>query len=103
MIDFELETSILDQLKGVLPLVSGCDNESGEAAGEEKRSAHSYRYDFGNPGLLHGDSIKNLGGLHRPLIVGNDRELREAAHLFDHLVEAVQVGVVQRSIDFVEE
>ena len=65
--------------------------------------AHSDRHNFRNPRLSHGYPIEDFGGLHGLLVVGHQHELRYPAHLFDHVVETIDVGIVQRSIDFVQE
>src|SRR4029434_7328629 len=63
----------------------------------------AYADDFGNAGLLHGDSIENTAGFHGLAIVGDDDELRLCAHFADQTSEAAHVGLVKRRIDFVQD
>ena len=59
--------------------------------------------EFGDAGLLHGDAVKNGTGFHGFAVVGDDDELRLAAHVADEAREAADVGFVERSIYFVED
>src|SRR5581483_516637 len=64
-----------------------------EAAGDDLRHA----------ALSHADAVEHVGRVHGPLLVRDDHELgaiRKAPH---ELKEAVDVGVVQRRLDLVED
>ena len=58
--------------------------------------------DLGDPGFRHGDAVQHLGGLHGLFVVRDQDKLRVLAHLFDHIGEAVEIGVIERRIDLVE-
>src|SRR5882724_1553107 len=57
----------------------------------------------GEPWLLHGDAVENVGGLHGLAVVSDDDELGLRAELAQHADEAVDVRVVERSIHLVED
>ena len=59
--------------------------------------------DFGDAGLLHGYAVKDAAGLHGFAVVGDDDELRLAAHFADETGEAADIGFVEWGIDFVED
>ena len=52
--------------------------------------------------LLHSDAVDNVGLSHRAFTVGDYDELSGCAHVVDQLGETAYVGLVKRSIDFVE-
>ena len=61
-------------------------------------------------GFVLGDAVDRVGFLHRAFLVGDDDELAAAAavvfdfgELADHRVVDVDIGFVQRGIDFVED
>src|SRR5262245_48298316 len=54
------------------------------------------------PRLLHCDAVEDVGGLHRPAVVGDDEELGLAGELTEDAKEPVDVGVVERRVDLVE-
>src|ERR1041385_8969772 len=66
-------------------------------------SVQPHRHDLRNAGFFHGNAIKNRCGLHCSLAMGNDDELRGGAHIAHHLSEAVDIGLVERRLDFVED
>ena len=49
------------------------------------------------------DAVEDVGGVHRPLLVGDDHELGAVGEAADELQEAVDVGVVERRLDLVED
>ena len=51
----------------------------------------------------HRDAVERVGGLHRPLLVGDDDELRAVGEAAQELDEAADVRVVQRRLDLVEQ
>ena len=59
--------------------------------------------EFGDAGLLHGDTVEDGAGLHGFAVVRDDDELRLAAHVADEAGEAADVGFVERSVHFVED
>ncbi len=59
--------------------------------------------DFGHAVAAHGDAVEDVGGVHRPFLVGDDDELGAVGEAADQLQEAVDVGVVERSLDLVED
>src|SRR5713226_2370465 len=52
--------------------------------------------------LLHGHAIKHAAHFHGLAVVGDDDELRLAAHLADQTREAPDVGFIERCVDFVK-
>src|SRR5436190_1940723 len=57
----------------------------------------------GEPWLLHGDAVENIGGFHGLSVVGNDDELGLGAELAQHPDEPVDIRVVERRIDLIED
>src|SRR6266700_2212493 len=51
----------------------------------------------------HRDAVQDVARLHRALLVRDDHELRLAPELVDEVEKAVQVDVVERGLDLVEE
>src|SRR5450759_770179 len=49
------------------------------------------------------DAIEGLRGLHRPLVVRDEDELRLLGQLHEERREAVDVRLVERGVDFVED
>src|SRR5450631_4569686 len=60
-------------------------------------------HDPGRPAGWHRDPVQHVTGFHRALLVRDDDELRLVAELVDEVEEAVQVDVVERGFDLVEE
>ena len=52
--------------------------------------------------LLHRDAVNHVGGLHHPLGVRHQQELRLLAQRVQQVGEAADVGFVQRRIHFVQ-
>src|ERR1700692_1248295 len=59
--------------------------------------------EFRDAGLLHGDAVEYGAGLHGFAVMGDDDELRLAAHVADEAGEAADVGFVERRVHFVED
>src|SRR5260370_31208303 len=59
--------------------------------------------DLREAGFLHGHAIEDRAGFHGFAIVGDDDELRLAAHVADEAREAADVRLVERRVDFVED
>ena len=55
------------------------------------------------PSGAHRHAVEDIRGLHRPLLVGDDDELRAVGVAAEELDEARDVRVVERSLDLVEE
>src|SRR5690349_7335007 len=60
------------------------------------------RNDLGDPIVAHADAVEDVGGVHRPFLVGDDDELGAVGEAPDQLQEAVDVGVVEGGLDLVE-
>src|SRR6185295_4996207 len=60
------------------------------------------RNEFLDARLFHRDSVESARGFHRSLVVGNDKELRVAAHLYHLLREPSHVDLIKRRIDLVK-
>lgn len=58
--------------------------------------------EFGNSLLLHGDAEQGIRLIHRRLAVGDDDELRLRREPFQIGGEAIDIGVVERRFDLVE-
>src|SRR6266496_2983627 len=67
------------------------------------RLAKSHRYQLGNSGFLHGDSIQYRRNSHSFLAVSDENKLGLHTHLFHQFREAPDVSFVKRSIDLVED
>src|SRR6185312_13688567 len=52
-------------------------------------------HDRGDAVTLHADPVQRVRGLHRPLLVGDDDQLRGVPQLLEDLQEALEVGVVE--------
>src|SRR5436853_4527862 len=65
----------------------------GQAAGDHLRDAVA----------AHAHAVQAVGGVHRPALVGHDDELGSVAVAAQQLQEAVDVGVVERGLDLVED
>ena len=61
------------------------------------------RDDLGHPVAAHADPVEDVGGVHRALLVGHDDELGAVAEAANELQEAVDVGVIERRLDLVED
>ena len=61
------------------------------------------RHDLRHPVRAHRDAVEDVGRLHRPLLMRDDDELRAVGVAAEQLHEARDVGVVQGSLDLVEE
>src|SRR5712691_7448303 len=59
--------------------------------------------DLRDAGLLHGDTVDDVGLGHGAFAVGDDDELCGGAHVVDEFGEAAYVGLVEGSVDFVED
>src|SRR5258705_56934 len=59
--------------------------------------------DLGDAVAAHADSVEDVGGVHRPFLVGDDDELGAIGEAPDQLQEAVDVGVVEGRLDLVED
>ena len=58
--------------------------------------------EFGNAGFLHGHAVKRARGFHRPLVVGDNDELRVRRHGDNFIGEAADICFIEGRIDFVE-
>ena len=61
------------------------------------------RHQLRDARLLHRHAVQPVGDLHRAPVVGDDDELRAVGHLAHQLVEAADVGLVERRVDLVED
>ena len=61
------------------------------------------RDDLGHAVAAHRDPVEDVGGVHRPFLVGDDDELGAVGEAPDQLQEAVDVGVVEGGLDLVED
>ena len=61
------------------------------------------RHDLRHAVGAHRHAVEDIGGLHRPLLVGDDDELRAVGVAPEQLDEARDVRVVERSLDLVEQ
>ena len=59
--------------------------------------------DLGHAVAAHADPVEDVGGVHRPFLVGDDDELGAVGEAADQLQEAVDVGVVEGGLDLVED
>src|SRR5262245_22312889 len=66
---------------------------SGQAAGDDPCG----------PVVAHRYPVEDVGGVHRAFLVGDDHELGAVGEPPDELQEAVDVGVVKRRLDLVED
>src|SRR6266850_2095474 len=57
----------------------------------------------GEPWLLHGDAVEDIGGFHGLSVVGNDDELRPRAELAQHPDEPMDIRVIEGRINLVED
>src|SRR5271166_2675598 len=53
--------------------------------------------------LLHRHAIEEVRDFDRPLVVGDDQELRLLGELLHDLVEAADIGIVEGSVDLVQQ
>ena len=67
------------------------------------RPRQAARDDLGHAVAAHADPVEDVGGVHRPFLVGDDDELGAVGEAADQLQEAVDVGVVERGLDLVED
>ena len=58
--------------------------------------------DFGDARLFHGDAIERLGDLHRIFVMRDYDELSFVTQLRDKSRKPVDIGIVQRCIDLVQ-
>ena len=65
--------------------------------------AQALRDDLGDAVAAHRHAVEDVGGLHRPLLVRDDDELRAVGEAPQQLDEAADVRVVERGLDLVEE
>ena len=61
------------------------------------------RDDLGDAVAAHADAVEDVGGVHGPLLVGDDDELGALGEAADQAQEAVDVDVVERRLDLVED
>src|SRR5215218_7689211 len=61
------------------------------------------RNNLGDPVPAHADAVEDVGGVHRPFLVGDDDELGAVGEAPDQLQEAVDVRVVEGGLDLVED
>ena len=47
-------------------------------------------------------AVKVVGGFHRDLVMGNDDELCLDREIPDYLEESAAVGIIKRSVNFIE-
>src|ERR1700722_183956 len=64
--------------------------------------AEAHADHLGDAGLLHGYAVDHVGGLHHALGMSDEQELRVSAKRVQQICQATHVGLVKRSIDFVE-
>ena len=69
----------------------------------QRRLARQAARDHLRRAVLHADAVEDVGGVHRPLLVGDDHELGAVGEAPDELQEAVDVGVVEGGLDLVED
>src|SRR5437016_3286288 len=67
------------------------------------KSVKAYRDDLRAARFFHRHAVQSVRPFHRALVVRHRDELRLFAHLADETGKAVDVGVVERSIDFIED
>ena len=65
--------------------------------------ADALRHHARRPTRRHRDAVEHVTGFHRALLVRDDHELRVGAELVHEIQEPVQVYVVQRGLDLVEQ
>ncbi|MBG9885587.1 hypothetical protein ABE10_03080, partial [Bacillus toyonensis] len=65
--------------------------------------ADALSHDGGDPVLTHRDPVERVGDLHRPLLVGDDQQLRALPELFEHGEKTPEVRVVQGCLDLVQD
>ena len=66
-------------------------------------AAHALAHDPARATRRHRDAVEAVAGLHRALLVRHDQQLRLVAELVHEIEEAVQVHVVERGLDLVEQ
>ena len=62
----------------------------------------SYRYLLTYHRFLHSDSVESVGSGHCFLGVGDNDKASEVQKVFQHIDEATNVCLVERSIDFIQ-
>ena len=77
------------------------DGGRGKTARSRNELTHPDGYNLGDAGLRHGDAVEDLSRLHGLFVVGDQHELGNLAHFLDYIVEPIDVGIVQRRVDFV--
>src|SRR5215470_12993944 len=82
----------------VWQMPAGCPGRALRPLGLPQALAH----DRGHAIVLHADPIQRVRGLHRPLLVRDDDQLRGVPQLLEDLQEALEVGVVERRLDLVQ-
>src|SRR5437879_1523577 len=63
----------------------------------------SYPDDGRHAGLLHGDPVDGVGGLHGARVVGDDDELRQVLELREQAHVAAHIGVVEGRVHLIEQ
>ena len=66
-------------------------------------SLQPHRNDLRHPRLLHGHAVEQIGALHGAAVVGDHDELGVLGHGLDEIGEPLDVGVVERGVDLVED
>ena len=65
--------------------------------------SHFTETSFRNAWLLHGHAVEHRAHFHGLAIMRDHDELRLAAHVREHFVEAADIGFIERRIHFVED
>lgn len=56
---------------------------------------------FRNAALFHRHAVQSRRDFHRELVVRDNDDLRALCHLFNEIVKAINVRIVERSIDLI--
>ena len=59
--------------------------------------------DPGDAVVGHRHPVEDVGGVHRPFLMGDDHELGTVGEAADQLQEAIDVGVIEGGLDLVED
>src|SRR5579872_4732915 len=97
---------VLASVTLVVLMVLGCGSSRSRSLAFRGGSLVAFPADadeLGDAGLLHGDAVEDGAGLHGFAVVGDDDELRLAAHITHEAGEAADVGFVEGRIDFVKD
>src|SRR3989441_113067 len=98
---------------GAVKINKGPDHRSGsiaEAASAREGRGSDARFfveadghDLRDPFFFHRDAVEGVRGFHRSLVMRDHNELRVAGKLLKDARIAVDIGIVERSVDFVED